>query len=86
MLLEGRRRAAPLHSCAATGRASAPSSKVSASSCGSQWQDCGQGVVVSGAGWLPGSDKESVGGGEGESVPGSEEGVAAVPPCGSLRF
>lgn len=84
----GKRRlwAASLHSCAATGRAFASSSRAPVSSCGSQWQDWEQGVVVSGTGWLLGSGKESVGGGEGDSVPGSEVGAPAVPPSWPLRF
>lgn len=73
--------AALLHSCAAM--AWAPSSRVSVSSSGSQWQDWEQGAV---SGRLLGSCKESVGGGEGESVPGSEVGAPVVPLCGSLRF
>lgn len=58
---------------------------MSVSSSGSQWQDWEQGGL-SGTGWLLGSSKESVGGGDGESVPGSEVGAFAVPLCGSLRF
>lgn len=40
----------------------------------------------SGTGWLLGSSRESVGGGEGESVPGSEVGAPVAPLWGSLRF
>lgn len=82
---ERRRGAALLHSCAAMGWAVAPSSRASVSSSGSQWQDWEQGVG-SGTGWLLGSSRESVGGGEGESVPGSEVGAPVAPLWGSLRF
>lgn len=62
----------------------ASSSRVSVSSCGSQGQEWEQeeveAVVVSGAGQVPGSSRESVGGGEGESVPGLEVGAPSVPP------
>lgn len=52
------------------------------SSTGPQWQEWEQ-EVVSGTGQVLGSSRESVGGGEGESVPGSEAAAAApaVPSC-----
>lgn len=53
------------------------------SSSGSQWQEWEQEEVLSGTGRSLGSklasSRESVGGGEGESVPGSEVGASAVP-------
>lgn len=80
-MLEARERT--LHSCVDMAGPDAPSSSVPLSSCCSPWQDCEQGTV-SRTGWLLGSSRESVGGGEGESVPGSETGGSAAPSSGAL--
>lgn len=68
---------APVHSGAGSGWEWASPCRVSV--CGSQWHEWEQ-EVLSAAGQAPGSGTESVGGGDGESVPGSEAGAPAVPP------
>lgn len=63
----------------------APSSRVPVSASEAPWQGWEQGSV-SETGWMLGSSEESVGGGDGESVPGSEAGFSVLPPCASQRF
>lgn len=73
-----------LHSWAVTGWALASSSRASVSSSGSQRQEWEQ-AVVSETGQVPGSSRESVGGGEGES----DLGLVAPPAallCWPPRF
>lgn len=74
-----------LHSGIATSWAF-PSSRIRfVLSSGPQWQEWAQ-EVVSKTEHALGSGKESVGGGEGESVPGSEVEAPEAPPCWPLRF